>query len=87
MARKERWTNEKSEALDGAPGAFDWKSAGEVRHVFTHFALRLDVWTAEAGSKAKVEGEWLAHEDALAGTPTVGRKALALVLKATATRR
>ena len=87
MPPSSAWTDEKSEALDGAPGAFDWKSAGEVRHVFTHFALRLDVWTAEAGSKAKIEGEWLTHEDALAGTPTVGRKALALVLKATARRR
>ena len=59
----------------------------EVRHVFTHFALRLDVWTAEAGPRAKVDGQWFDKDGALAATPTVGRKALALVLKATAKRR
>lgn len=76
-----------ADQLAEAPGAFDWKHAGEVRHVFTHFALRLDVWTAEAGSRARVEGEWLDKDGALAATPTVGRKALAVVLKATAKRR
>lgn len=81
------WTEEKGEALAGAPGTFEWARVGEVRHVFTHFALRLDVWTAEVNSRARVEGEWLPHADALAATPTVGRKALALVLKATAKRR
>ncbi len=81
------WAEEGGEALSGAPGAFAWERAGEVRHVFTHFALRLDVWTAEADSTANVEGEWLKFEDALAASPTVGRKALALVLKATAKRR
>lgn len=81
------WSEEKGEAFEGAPGAFDWKRVGEVRHVFTHFALRLDVWTAEASSAGTVEGEWIAHEDALAASPTVGRKALALVLGSTAKRR
>jgi A/G-specific adenine glycosylase len=74
------WSEEKAEAFEGAPGAFDWKRVGEVRHVFTHFALRLDVWTAEASSAETVEGEWIAHEDALAALPTVGRKAVALVV-------
>lgn len=75
------WNEAKAEdRLAEAPGGFAWDYAGEVRHVFTHFALRLDVWTAEAGVKAKVEGEWLDKDGALAATPTVGRKALALVL-------
>jgi A/G-specific adenine glycosylase len=73
--------------LAEAPGGFAWSYAGEVRHVFTHFALRLDVWTAEAGSRAKVDGEWHAKDDALAASPTVGRKALALVLGSTEKRR
>jgi A/G-specific adenine glycosylase len=73
--------------LSDAPGKFAWAHMGEVRHVFTHFALKLDVWTAEAGARAKVDGEWMRQEKALAATPTVGRKALALVLKATAKRR
>jgi A/G-specific adenine glycosylase len=51
-----------------------------VRHVFTHFALKLAVYRAEIGPRAKVEGEWLKHEDALAALPTVGRKAVALGL-------
>ena len=87
MPPSSAWTEVKGEPLEGAPGNFAWLHVGEVRHVFTHFALRLDVWTAEAGSKTKVDGEWLTHADALAATPTVGRKALALVLKATAKRR
>jgi A/G-specific adenine glycosylase len=74
------WTEEKGEAWAGSPGRFAWARVGEVRHVFTHFALKLDVWTAEAGSSARVEGEWLSHAEALAATPTVGRKALSLVL-------
>lgn len=74
------WTEDKGEALGEAPGAFDWRRVGEVRHVFTHFALRLDVWTAEAGPRAKVDGQWFDRDGALAATPTVGRKALALVL-------
>jgi A/G-specific adenine glycosylase len=75
------WTELKSDdPLLGAPVNADWKHIGEVRHVFTHFALKLDVWRAEAGSRTKAVGEWLAHEDALAALPTVGRKAVALGL-------
>lgn len=66
--------------LEGAPGKFNWQRVGEVRHVFTHFALKLDVWRAEAPARAKVAGEWMTSEDALAALPTVGRKAVALVI-------
>lgn len=75
------WSEVKADdALAEAPGEFAWRLVGEVRHVFTHFALRLDVWTAEASDKARVEGEWLQKDGALAATPTVGRKAVALVV-------
>ncbi len=75
------WTEAKADdALEGAPGKFDWQRVGEVRHVFTHFALKLDVWRAEAGPRVKAGGEWMAQEDALAALPTVGRKAVALAL-------
>lgn len=75
------WSETKAaDQLAEAPGAFEWRYVGEVRHVFTHFALTLHVWTAEAGSRAKVEGEWLDKDGALAATPTVGRKAVALVV-------
>lgn len=75
------WTDDKSpDPLDGAPGSFNWERVGEVRHVFTHFALKLDVYRAEAPARAKVEGEWLSSADALAALPTVGRKAVALAI-------
>ena len=82
------WVDVKADdPLAEAPGAFVWLPVGEVRHVFTHFALRLDVWTAEAGLLSKVQGEWLSHEDALAALPTVGRKAVALVVGASGKKR
>ena len=66
------------DALADAPARADWEQAGEVRHVFTHFALRLDVWRAEAHTAAKVAGQWVGLDEALASLPTVGRKAVAL---------
>jgi A/G-specific adenine glycosylase len=36
------------EALAQAPIAAEWTKAGRVRHVFTHFALALDVYAANA---------------------------------------
>ena len=54
------------------PGGNVWRSAGAVDHVFTHFALTLEV------SIATGEGNllWTPVEDARAGLPTVFRKAL-----------
>jgi len=40
----------------------------------------LDVWRASAPARAKVVGEWMKAEDALAALPTVGRKAVALAI-------
>jgi A/G-specific adenine glycosylase len=82
------WTEAKAaNALAEAPGLFDWNYIGEVRHVFTHFALMLDVYRADVGPRAKAEGEWLAHDEALAALPTVGRKAVALALGRAKARR
>jgi A/G-specific adenine glycosylase len=65
--RPERWT--RSQALRRAPVAAGWKKAGQVRHVFTHFALALDVYVAEAAP----EGDgWWGNSEAL---PTVFKKA------------
>jgi A/G-specific adenine glycosylase len=36
-----------AEAIAAAPITADWRPAGEIRHVFTHFALTLAVWRAE----------------------------------------
>ena len=54
------------------PVQADWRDAGSVEHVFTHFALTLEVRTA-AGDGDLV---WMRVEDALKALPTVFRKAL-----------
>jgi A/G-specific adenine glycosylase len=41
--RAEPWTER--QAIDAAPFPADWRKLGEVRHVFTHFALRLTVFS------------------------------------------
>jgi A/G-specific adenine glycosylase len=62
----------RAQVLKAAPVATKWKHVGEVRHVFTHFALSLDVYE----TRAQPEGEgWWAGASAL---PTVFKKAAAL---------
>ncbi|MCA8899696.1 MAG: A/G-specific adenine glycosylase [Hyphomonas sp.] len=55
----------------------DWVDCGEVRHVFTHFALRLAVKRANPARRPKLAGDWvpLAEVD---GLPTVFAKAFRL---------
>ncbi|EKY29904.1 A/G-specific adenine glycosylase [Brevundimonas diminuta 470-4] len=50
----------------------DWRAAGSVEHVFTHFSLTLEVYVA------KGEGDflWTPEEEAAKALPTVFRKAL-----------
>lgn len=67
------------EASESAPLALDWRRVGEVEHVFTHFALKLEVWTAEASDGT--DGLWTPQAEALTALPTVGRKAVRLALK------
>ena len=67
--RSEPWS--KAEALEAAPIAAPWRPAGEVDHVFTHFALTLSVWRAE-GSGA--DAQW-APLSKLADLPSVFQKA------------
>ena len=62
----------------GAPADADWRPAGEVEHVFTHFPLTLSVWRAEGAQAAGLE--WTAVEEAECTLPTVFRKALAAAL-------
>lgn len=59
------------------PAKAAWESLGEVRHVFTHFSLRLDVLAAEAKSEKLPDGYWAPEAD-LAGLPSVFAKAAAL---------
>jgi A/G-specific adenine glycosylase len=71
--RADGWTEE--EALEAAPLPASWRPLpGKVRHVFTHFALELEVRVAEA---RETEGLWVPL-DRLGGEaiPTVMRKVL-----------
>ncbi|MGC1303457.1 MAG: A/G-specific adenine glycosylase, partial [Caulobacteraceae bacterium] len=64
-----------AEALAQAPLRADWRSAGEVEHVFTHFALTLTVLRAEAPGDI-AGADWARAEAAGEGLPTVFLKAL-----------
>jgi A/G-specific adenine glycosylase len=68
--RGEAWS--RAEALKKAPAKAKWKHVGAVRHVFTHFALTLDVYAADAEPHGK---GWWGDASAL---PTVFRKAARL---------
>jgi A/G-specific adenine glycosylase len=68
--RTKKWT--RVEALEQAPVEAEWTRAGEVEHVFTHFALTLDVYGANVTPQA--DG-WWGDAGAL---PTVFRKAALL---------
>lgn len=65
--REKPWT--RAQALKHAPTQASWKKAGEVRHVFTHFALTLDVYAA---SCEMVGDGWWGDASVL---PTVFKKA------------
>jgi A/G-specific adenine glycosylase len=71
-------------AADSAPLAADWRLlSGGVDHVFTHFALRLAVFFAEAPAGAVPPGDarWSLNLDAEA-LPTLMRKVARLVVDA-----
>lgn len=73
---------------DGATGSeaaplpdLAWRRCGSVSHVFTHFALELTIWRADAAPAPK-NGQWWSAPDALPGEalPTVMKKAIACAL-------
>ena len=80
--RETPWTD--AEAGGFAPLPAAWRPLGEVRHVFTHFALTLEVCAARCSEipAAALEGRFLRPAGALAGEalPTLMRKALALAV-------
>lgn len=75
--RAEAWTED--EALAHAPARARWARAGAVRHVFSHFALELDVRRATARARFNPVDGWWADVDALdcEALPSVMRKVLA----------
>ncbi|HQZ12119.1 MAG TPA: A/G-specific adenine glycosylase [Devosia sp.] len=59
------------------PVVGEWRNAGQVIHVFTHFRLELDVWTAVVDPSSLSAGWWTEPQTLGAqALPTVFRKVL-----------
>jgi A/G-specific adenine glycosylase len=79
--RADSWSA--AEARKFVPAKAEWTpSPASVRHVFTHFALELDVWTARNPRKEPNEGSWcrLGDLDQLA-IPTLTRRVIDAALQ------
>lgn len=70
--------DEPDESGQQPPLAGQWQSAGEVRHVFTHFHLRLEVRLLQLAREGGPD--FLPHSDAIAAMPTVFAKAVRLAV-------
>jgi len=66
------WTT--GEPVAAAPVEADWRDAGAVEHVFTHFSLTLTVMTARVDADG--DYRWMPIKAARAALPTVFAKAL-----------
>jgi A/G-specific adenine glycosylase len=60
-------------ALEGAPAPARWRSVGSIEHVFTHFALTLEVMRAEGEAEGLI---WTPVDEAARALPSVFLKAL-----------
>jgi A/G-specific adenine glycosylase len=72
-----QWTAARTDPAWPTPA--DWRRRGGIVHVFTHFRLELEVWSATVPDRSFLAGGWWAdprelHAEAL---PTVFRKVLA----------
>lgn len=72
------WAEDAGEPI--YPVAAEWRHRGQVVHVFTHFRLELEIWSATVLPEA-LEGGWWSEPAALKGEalPTLFRKVLAQV--------
>jgi A/G-specific adenine glycosylase len=64
-----------AEALAEAPADADWRPAGAVEHVFTHFSLTLAIYAARAEAP-DASLIWTPMAEAVAATPSVFSKAI-----------
>ncbi|MEM6900725.1 MAG: A/G-specific adenine glycosylase [Pseudomonadota bacterium] len=71
------WGDLDPEEMVGAPVLTDWVRRGEVRHVFTHFSLTLQVWQG-ALLRERPSGEWIPRAN-ISGLPSVFAKATKLM--------
>jgi len=78
------WTARQDGGLgpEHAPFEAEWRSAGSIAHVFTHFELRLDVYRADVASREPTTEGWWAPQKDLSGEalPTVMKKAIAAAI-------
>jgi len=77
------WGVPPNDPLQSAPVQHNWRKLdGNVRHIFTHFDLRLDVYVASVSRPGRVKGYWQSGDamDAVA-LPTVMRKVYQLILR------
>ncbi|MGV8832361.1 MAG: A/G-specific adenine glycosylase [Devosia sp.] len=72
------WASELGEVA--YPLKANWQHRGQVIHIFTHFRLELEVWSAQVPPES-LDGGWWAEPTALKGEalPTLFRKVLAVV--------
>ena len=71
------WIGERAEPT--FPVAAEWQPHGQIVHVFTHFRLELEVWSATVPDPAQFAEGWWADPAELGAEalPTVFRKVLA----------
>lgn len=69
-------------SVDAAPFPAAWRLAGTIKHIFTHFELRLDVYWAELSQRPATNIGWWSTRDDISGEalPTVMKKALACAI-------
>ncbi|OYR10998.1 iron-sulfur binding domain of endonuclease III family protein [Brucella grignonensis] len=65
-------------SIDSAPFSAEWVSSGSITHVFTHFELRLSVYSASNIAKHTTNDGWWSSPSELEGEalPTVMKKAI-----------
>ncbi len=71
------WTSDKRAVVH--PIASDWRHHGQVVHVFTHFRVELEVWSAVVPEPRELKAGWWAdpRERDAEALPSVFRKVLA----------
>ncbi len=62
-----------SDGMAAAPAKADWRPAGQIEHVFTHFSLTLQVMRAEGDASGLI---WTPIDEAARSLPSVFLKAL-----------
>ncbi|MEM9669794.1 MAG: A/G-specific adenine glycosylase [Pseudomonadota bacterium] len=75
-----QWGDVAADEISGAPAQADWQHRGEVRHVFTHFSLTLQVWQGSLKGK-RPSGVWN-PVDQVEGLPSVFAKVFKLLERA-----